>query len=511
MGNVLMVQGDFEKALNWLNKAAERDPDNPICHYNLGSALRGLGENSRAVTEYRRAIELNPRQAVFFHQLGEVLIELYELDDAVDCFNQALAIDPENLVAMPGLGEAWNALGDLDQAVFFYRKAISIDPANAKCYTQLGIAFEDHGEIDQAISTLREAIEINPALVSAYPVLARCKQFSRHDADMKAMESLFSRKGLNDKERSQLGFSLGKAYEDLGEYEKSIKFVLKAAGLKRKNVDFSIAETRARFERIKEVFSADFFQRFSGVGDSDQTPIFILGMPRSGTSLVEQILASHPAVFGAGELEALSLVYKSMAKSIDGSQLDSFPDALAGLDPDAFVRLGANYIRRIRRLSTAATYITDKLPHNFMRVGFIRAILPRARIIHCTRDPMDNCFSIFKTDFNKGHLYSYDMAELGQYYNLYRELMDYWKTTLPGFIYDQSYEELVSRQEEQTRGLLQHCGIPWDDACLDFHTTRRKLRTASNAQVVRPVYQGSVNLWTRYEKHLGPLVAAING
>ena len=231
---------------------------------------------------------------------------------------------------------------------------------------------------------------------------------------MKAMESLFSMKGFTEIQRSQLAFCLGKAYEDLGEYDKSMEFVITAARLKRKHFDYSISETRTLFDKIKEVFSPDFFSRFSDVGDRDQTPIFIIGMPRSGTSLVEQILASHPAVFGAGELNDLPLVFQAIDKSGEASRADTFPEGLIGLGPDEFASLGKQYIGRIRKYSSESTYKTDKLPHNFMRVGLIRAILPGARIIHCTRDPLDNCLSLFKTDFEEGHRYSYDMTELAR-------------------------------------------------------------------------------------------------
>jgi len=511
IGNVLVMQGAHEKALGWLNKAAKQDPDNAVTHCNLGNSLRGLGNYVGAVDEYRRAIELNPRQAMFFHNLGEIQIELGELRGAVDCYEQALEINPEDTKAWQGLGKVWNALGDLDKAVSSYQKAISIDPTSAQSFQGLGAAYRDHGEIENALSALYEAIEIDPKLVSAYLVLARIRKFTEFDADMKAMEALFSAKELTEKQRSLLAFSLAKAYEDIGEYDKSIELVITAAQLKRKRFDYSISETRTKFDRIKEIFPPDFFSKCPDVAEADQTPIFVIGMPRSGTSLVEQILASHPAVFGAGELNGLPLVYKSVDKSTSGSQTGTFPEGLVGLGVDEMADLGRQYLARLRQYSPDSTYIIDKLPHNFMRVGLIRAALPGARIIHCMREPMDNCLSLFKTDFLEGHPYSYDMTELGQYYRLYLELMDYWRTTLPGFIYDQSYEELVHHQEEQTRRLLKHCDLPWDDACLDFHKTRRKIATASSSQVVRPIYQKSVNLWSRYERHLQPLISSLKG
>lgn len=234
-------------------------------------------------------------------------------------------------------------------------------------------------------------------------------------------------------------------------------------------------------------------------------------MPRSGTSLVEQILASHPDVFGAGELTDLGLV-TLLDKTPDGRDTPLiFPEMIPGIDARSFTKMGRQYVARIRKYSTDAIFITDKLPHNFMRIGLIKTILPNAKIIHCTRNPMDNCLSLFKNLFSSGQRFSYDLVELGQYFSMYLDLMNYWNETLPGYIYDLSYENLVESQQQQVSNLLEHCGLPWNDACLNFHKTRRKVSTASNAQVRRPIYKDSVKLWKRYEKQLQPLKEAIYG
>jgi len=322
------------------------------------------------------------------------------------------------------------------------------------------------------------------------------------------MESLFARQGLARDDRTQLAFALGKAYEDLGNYDKSMEFVIEATQLKRDSYDYSIAESREQFDRIRQVFSPDFFSSHRDSGDPDRTPIFILGMPRSGTSLVEQILASHPDVYGAGELKDLGRVLASLRTS-DRHRPSIIPQELLELDVKAFAGLGKQYIDRIRGYSADAKFIIDKMPGNFLRIGFIRTILPNARVIHCTRNPMDNCLSILKTHLKHSHGYANDMSELGQYYRMYLELMDYWRDTLPGFVYDQSYEDMVKSDKEQINNLLQHCGLDWNDACLDFHKTRRKVQTASNTQVRRPIYKDSVQLWKRYERQLEPLRAAI--
>jgi len=509
IGNLFQLQGENEKALGWLDKAISQDPDNAVAHNNLGNALWSLGKDVEAVAAYKRAIELNPNLADAYRNLGGILIELEDLDEAINCFDQALRINPADKNTYLGLGRAQNKQGNLDHAVNAYRKAIAIDPVNAEYYRELGMAFSDHGEIENAVSAHRKALEINPEYAKAYQSLTKNKKFTEYDDDMKAMESLLSTKGTSDEDSIRLAFGLGKAYEDLGNFDKSMEFVIKATGLKRNSYDYSISESEEEFDRIKEVFSPDFFSNHRDSGDPDRTPVFILGMPRSGTSLVEQILASHPDVYGAGELKDLGKVLASIRTSDKAKQCEIIPQELLELDARACADLGKQYIARIRKHSTNAKFITDKMPHNFLRIGFIRTILPNARIIHCTRDPMDNCLSIFKIHLLSGHGYANNMSELGQYYRMYLEFMDYWRATLPGFIYDQSYEDLVGSQQEQVRSLLQHCGLDWDDACLDFHKTRRKIKTASNAQVRRPIYNDSVQLWKRYEKQLEPLRAAI--
>jgi len=511
MGNLFQLQGDNEKALTWLDKAISQDPGNAVAHNNLGNALWSLGKDEEAVAAYKRALELNSNLADAHRNLGGISIELGELDEAVNCFNQALKINPADQKSCQGLGRAQNERGNLDEAIAAYQQAIAIDPDNAENYTELGIVFSDHGEIEKAVSAFRKALEINPGDAEAYRALAKNRKFTEYDDGMKAMESLLAKQGIADKDRIQLAFALGKAYEDLGNFDKSMEFVVKATGLERNSFDYSNARSEEQFDRIKQVFSPDFFADHHDVGDPDRTPLFILGMPRSGTSLVEQILASHPDVYGAGELDDLVKVYASISKPVGKQQSDAFPQGLLELDTGTFADLGKQYIARIRRYSADARFITDKMPHNFLRIGFIRTILPNARVIHCSRDPMDNCLSIFKTYLPNGHRYSCDMSELGQYYKMYLDLMDYWRNILPGFIYDQSYEELVGSQQEQVSKLLQHCGLDWNDACLDFHNTRRKVKTPSNAQVRRPIYSDSVQLWKRYEKQLEPLRAAIYG
>jgi len=506
LASVLIQLDELEAAVSNFEKAIEIDPKHQGAYNGLGNALASQGEMDKAVTAYRKAIEINPNHKHAHNGLGNVLSDMGDLDEAIASYRKAIEIDPGHKEAYNGLGNALSNLGEIENAIAAYRKAIEIDPWHKQACKGLGNALSDYGEIDEAITVYRRSIEINPEHTEAYRSLSKNKKFSEYDDDIRAMESLYENENNSDEQKMHLAFGLGKAYEDLGEYEKSMQFILRATRLKRASIDYSISEEEELFSNIKATFSSDFFSDRKGMGNPDRTPIFILGMPRSGTSLVEQILASHPDVFGAGELNDLSNSTRNFGTS--GSARE-FPAGIVDLDSSALVELGNEYIARIRKHSLNSKHITDKMPQNFLYIGLIKAILPNAKIINCTREPMDNCLSLFKNYFNTAHHYSYDMTELGQYYNLYLDLIAYWSSTLPGFVYDQSYERLVADQENQIRRLLDYCNLPWTVACLEFHKTRRKVRTASNAQVRRPIYKDSVKLWERYEKQLEPLRSAI--
>jgi tetratricopeptide (TPR) repeat protein len=508
LGIVLQEQGKLDEAIASYRQALRVEPDKADTLNTLGVALTKQARLAEAVDCFRQAIILQPDYAEAYNNLGITLTKLDRLDEGVDCFRQAVSLKPDEAETYYNLGNALKDKGNPDEAVDCFRQAVSLKPDYAEAHYNLGFIFRQLGRVDEATACFRKALSLKPDYAQAYKGLSLMLKYTEVDEYTHAMEDLYNKIENADGDRIVLGFALGKIFEDLRNYKRSFAFLLEANRLKRASYQYSIQDDFDLFARIKTVFSPDFFASHQGSGNEDKTPIFILGMPRSGTTLVEQILASHSLVFGAGELTVLeNLTGAACPRSVS----KQFPECMLDLGMETFKTMGSQYLKKIHEYSRDAEYITDKLPHNFMRVGTIRAILPNAKVIHCMRNAMDTCLSIFKKDFTGAHPYAYDLAELGQYYNLYRDLMAHWEKVLPGFMHTLKYEELVTNQRKQTKRLLDFCGLPWDEACLDFHKTERRVSTASLAQVRQPIYKDSIGLWKRYEKQLEPLRKAIYG
>ena len=511
LGNALSAQNKFNDAIKAYKNAIKSDPGNPDTHYNLATTLHIQKNLKEAADSYQKAIDINPQHANAFNGLGNLLTDMHNIGDAITFFQHAIKINPSYTDALLGLANAFNLIGETDQALNMFKQAINVEPNNKYTYKEMGSFYKNQGELNKAIEYYQKAIAIDLTYTEAHRLKANSKKHTEYDEDIHTMESLYNKKNLSNEQRVHICFGLRKAFEDIGEFEKSLDYTIEGNQLFRNSYEYSFKDDKMFFNNIKKVFSADFFDHYKNngkdIGNPDKTPIFVLGMPRSGTSLVEHILASHPQVFGAGELYELADLSKS---NPDGPSKKSFPENILEFNIENFNDTGTQYIKQIRRYASNSTYIVDKMPHNFLRIGLIKAILPNTKIIHCVRNPMDNCLSIFKNYFSGTHKYAYDMTELGQYYNLYKELMEYWETTLPGFIYNINYEQLVSDQETQTINLIEFCGLPWDDSCLQFHKNKRKVGTASDAQVRRPMYKDSVQLWKKYGARLEPLEKALN-
>ena len=508
LGDIHRRAGRVEQAVAAYRQALRIDPDYPDASIGLGCALADNGDYAAATEALRRALRANPRDVAARNGLALVAYLQGDLAVAADRYRESLELDAGDETAIIGLGQVQSDLDDLETAAATLERAIAANPAADQAFRCLGKAYADHGEQDKAIATYRRAIESLPERAEYWRLLALNKRFARRDEDVARMQALYERGGMSDSQTMHLAFALAKVHEDLGDYESAITFMRRANRLRRASSGYMAEQTLALFDSIREVFSAEFFAARDSAGHPDPTPIFVVGMPRSGTSLVEQILASHAEVFGAGE----SRVLENLVGSKDSGrprEAGRFPHSVAELSAEELTALGAEYVARLRRPAPEVPRVTDKMPHNFLRIGLIRVILPRAKIVHCRRDPIDSCLSMFKNYFANGHYYSNDLADLGDYYRRYLELMAYWRTTLPGFVYDLDYEALIADQETETRKLLAFCGLRWDPACLRFHETSRAVKTASKAQVRRPIYADSVDLAKRYGEHLEPLRAAL--
>ncbi len=509
LGLLLHAQGRAEDGWHLLVRSLGADPANADFRNNIGTVLKEAGRLQESREVLREAVALRPDFALAWNNLGVTERQLGELDAAIGSYRKALSFNPSYVAARVNLANAEREAGHHAEAIADYRAALQLRPNDPETHYQLGSSLMEHGEIERAQESFRKTIMLRPRHAEAHLMLASLRRPAGEDAEMSAMKALFGRPDATEEEKMLLAFALAKSLEDIGRHDEAFEYLLAGNALRRQTFDYSHEATKGHFEEIRSVFTPSLFEKFGEVGSMDETPVFIVGMPRSGTTLVEQILASHPDVFAPGELSILQSV-AARTFSIPGKS--AFPANMEQIAPAVFERAGADYVQALRGHSADARRITDKMPGNFMLIGLIRLILPRATVIHCVRDAPATCLSIFKTFFrSKGHLYAYDLKELGDYYNLYAGLMRYWHEVLPGFVVDVRYEELVADQEPHSRALVDACGLPWDDRCLAFHEATRPVRTASAAQVRQPMYDSSLRLWRRYGEGLAPLLERLEG
>jgi len=432
------------------------------------------------------------------HQAGH-------LDEAVAGYWRVLALTPDHTDALNNLGVALTTQGRLDEAVAHYERAVVLRPDYADAYNNLGNTLALQGKFDEASARFGRAISIRPAYAEAHFNRSEIKTFGPGDPDEAALEALAASNDLPADKMPYIHFALAKALEDRGDSGRAFEHLRKGNELKRSQIHYDEAAVLKFFQRVAEVFTSRLFDRFRGAGDPSLAPIFVLGMPRSGSTLIEQILASHPQIHGAGELTDLGMAASAVLNELGGRV--PYPDCLPDLDATHLRRMGEFYLSRLPIPATGKVRIVDKLPDNFFYIGLIRLILPNAKIIHTLRNPIDTCVSCYSKLFASGQTFSYDLAELGRFYLSYRELMAHWRTVLPpGAMLEVAYENVVDNLEGEARRLIDYCGLAWDDSCLSFHKTSRPVKTASAAQVRKPLFRTSLERWRKNENSLGSLL-----
>ena len=501
----LQRMGNVREAEKIYREVVVRDPENVDALRLLAGVAMRAKQWGDAEVLLERALEMAPDFFQCWMDLGLTRQEQDRLDDAADAFRRAQRLKPDRPGPYAAVGTALALAGRHEEAIQHFQTALEKDPNFANARTGLGHVLKTIGEQDRAVEAYHECIRRQPWHGETWWSLADLKTFRFDAEDIQTMEKQLENESLAEEYRVGFHFALGKAFEDAGDYDRAFDHYKVGNDNRRQREQYDPVETQDSHDRLIEVFNKDFLQARRGRGDPSNAPIFIVGLPRSGSTLIEQILASHPDVEGTHELPELSRVARSTGKARQDRAV--YPAAVAELSDEQLRELGNDYLGRATRHRALETpRFTDKMPNNFAHVGFVSLILPNAKIIDARRHPLDSCLGSYKQLFARGQPFTYDLFELGEFYLQYRRLMDHWHTVLPGKVLDVQYEHVVDDLEPQVRRLLEHCELPWDDACLKFYESSRAVKTASSEQVRKPIYTSSKHRWRNYERQLEPLI-----
>ena len=531
LGNALRQLGQLHEAITCSQRAIALDPASSMAHNNVGLSLAGLGQREQAMASYRQALTLNPNYVEALNNLGRVLLEVGELREALSLCQKAIELDPQRAESHCNLANMLFELRRFDAAAASYRRALALQPRDALAHASLGAALRmqghaaaaetscraalaidpnsvaalsllgelraDRGQFSEAEASFQRAIAIDPSFCFAFYSLATNRKMTVNDtAWLKGTEALLA-KPLPLGHEISLRYALGKYFDDLKQYDEAFSHYRQANELtKRYGVNYDRAGLVERVDRVINGFDAAAIRRHQSHGHISERPVFIVGMLRSGTSLMEQILASHPAVFGAGELPFWQSAYAAYEAA-----------GLEGHDGAALIPgMARDYLDHLSALSDDAQRVIDKMPLNVMSVGLICAALPKARVIHVRRHPIDTCLSIYFQYLSHLHPYANDLGNLAHYYGEYLRLTNHWRAVLPATtLLEIPYEALIEDQELWTRRMLEFLELPWDPNCLDFHKTDRSVITLSKWQVRQKIHASSAGRWRNYEKYVAPL------
>lgn len=514
--NLSPLQANLEKATKLFAEGRYRDSEsaakaviaeNPR-DVNAGLLLGRIAIHARAFGDaeklLRKVVQIAPRFILAWHELSVSLKEQHKDGDAVDALEQALEMESENSLSHYYYGAALAMAGRTEDAVRAYSRSVEIDPQQTGALVGLGHVLKTLGDQEGGIDAYRAAIELRPNLGEIYFSLSNLKTFRFTQNEIQDMEERLSQPSLSSASVVHFAFSLGKAFEDNKDYDRAFRYYTQANEENRKSINYDPVQTEIAHTKIKETFNSGFFRRVeeSTMGVEDPSPIFIVGLPRSGSTLLEQILASHSLVDGTSELPDLGIASQLISNKQKGRV---FPGGILEMSDGEITHLGQQYLKRTQRHRRGAPYFTDKMPNNFAHVGLLQAILPNAKIIDARRHPLDSCVGCFKQHFAKGQTFTYDLFELGEFYLEYDKLMQHWDQCLPGKVLRVQYEDVVVDLETQVRRILEYCNLPFEQGCVNFHETKRSVRTASSEQVRQPIYSQSMNTWKRFDKHIEPL------
>jgi tetratricopeptide (TPR) repeat protein len=508
LGALLVKCRHWKEAIPHLCAVLELQPDRADAFNALGAALRHEGKLHEAALYLRRAVELSPDLADAHHNLGIVLRAQYRFDEAIAHLERAVALQPNAADSLSTLGHTLSQVDRYDEALANCRRALALDPGFAWAHANLAEVLVDLGRFDEARNEFERAVALSPSprIYAAFTFLEPVEEGGQI---LTALEGFASQiDALSEEERIALDFALGKAYADIGRHERAFEHLLRGNARHRAHIRYDEAGTLRSVALTERLFTSEFVEARQNWGYPSDVPVFIVGMPRSGTTLIEQILASYPGVHPGGELSAFSSIATEVLTQALAGAIDE--PSMRNATASDVREIGRRYAEHLESLSPGSLRVTDKLPNNAFYTGLIHLALPKARIIHAHRDPIDTCLSCFFWHFTGEQPFAYDLGELGRYYAAYEGLMRHWYRVLPeGTILNVHYEDVVADLEGQARRIVAYCGLDWNPGCLEFYKTERPVRTASATQVRKPIYTSSVGRWKPYAKHLGALFEAL--
>jgi tetratricopeptide (TPR) repeat protein len=496
--------GQYEEAEAIYRAILQRDPRNLEALRLLALVAMQFEHYGQAEQLLQRAVEIAPDYLAAWVDLARAQLERLDLAAARASIERAAQLNPHSAMVQVHRANVQARSGSHEEAAGTYRRAAELNPAAPGPWLGLGNTLKTIGRQAEAIQAYRHAIALRPEHSEAWWSLSNLKTFRFTDTDVEAMRSQLATGSLADEARVQFLFALAKALEDRGEYARAFELYAEGNRTRRAHEQYDPVQIEFIHERIRSVFDGALLARNAGAGDPDPAPIFVVGLPRAGSTLIEQILGSHSMVDATHELpEAGRLVQRINRERKDRV---TYPEAVRDLDDAGWAALGRAYLDETRRYRRGAPHFVDKMPNNFASVGLLALALPNSRFVNARRHPIDNCLSCYRQLFARGQPFTYDLAEIGEYYIEYEKMMRHWHAVMPGRVLDIHYEDVVADLEGQARRLLAHCGLPWEDACVRYWETERAIRTASSEQVRLPIYDGSVGFWRHYQRELAPLV-----
>ena len=506
LGNVLREQEKPREAIREYEKGLELDPGFAQCWSNFSAALNEAEQRKPALRAVERAIQLEPELAQAHNNKGDILLAEARYSDALEAYERAVELNPKYSAALINMARVQRDMDSADAALETLKRALELEPRNPEALHVLGVLQEQMGEPDKAARSFQEAIDAAPGMAIAHYYLAQLRGRKSRDEELAAIQKAWDELKLPDNDRMFLAFGLSRIHEQRGDIDNAFTFLQEGNSIKARMLPYDDGDTGRFLDGIAESAEQLAATMSDDAGCPDRRPVFVLGMPRSGTSLTEQILASHSNISGAGEL---SYAY-DMAHRVRDITGQAFPGNVRLLTETQLEELGEYYLSRHREENLATRYVVDKTPLNFQYIGLLGLALPHARFIHCHRDPVQNCFSIHKLPFDKKQAYAHSLESLGLYYNRYWSLMERWKQLFPGRILDVRYEDTVEDIDKQAHRILDFLELPFEPGVLDFYRTERLVKTPSASQVRQPVYTHALQAWRKFEKHLHPLVETLD-